>query len=563
MNATNSLPQVKGHIEKTPTTFLLDSGAAVSVIHTDALPDTFQEKVLTRSPHLPVIVGANGLALDVTGQVTLPIVLGGLQLSHSFSIVRHLPVDCLLGADFLIKNQAIIDCNRMVLQLGINIIPITGNNDDLKSSLPTTEGYICAPKNIQIPGRTVQLIKGSIKLPDQQKVCTDKNILIEPLNTASHSHILTACSISRVDNNQMALIQVMNTSPDPFTLYKGSRLAMFLQQQNVMVVTERKLVQTPNLAPTVIPTDSLNVGSHLSPSQREQLFSLLQSFHNVFSSPQKPYGRTNAIHHSIETTGPPIRQPLRRVPYSLQDTINTEVEKMLDNRVIRPSTSPWSSPVVLVRKGDGSWRFCVDFRKVNDVTRKDAYPLPRIDSTVESLRGSVYFTTLDLASGYWQVELDEKSKEKTAFSVPSGHYEFNVMPFGLTNAPATFQRVMECILSGLNNSECLIYLDDVIVFSTSFQEHLQRLQTVLTKLRDAGLLLKLSKCKFAQEEVPYLGFIVSSKGVRPNPDKVKAVLDYPNPANPKALRQFLGMTNYYRRFIQGYSQIAESLHRLT
>ena len=137
---------------------------------------------------------------------------------------------------------------------------------------------------------------------------------------------------------------------------------------------------------------------------------------------------------------------------------------MLKQGVIRPSTSPWSFPVVLVRKKDGSWRFCVDYRKVNSVTHRDAYPLPRIDATLDSLAGSKFFTTLDLASGYWQVELNEEGRGKTAFSIPSGHFEFNVMPFGLTNAPATFQRLMQCVLAGLTPSECLIYLDDIIVF---------------------------------------------------------------------------------------------------
>ena len=148
---------------------------------------------------------------------------------------------------------------------------------------------------------------------------------------------------------------------------------------------------------------------------------------------------------------------------------------MLNQGVIRPSNSPWASPVVLVRKKDGTWRFCIDFRKLNSVTHRDAYPLPRIDATLDSLAGAKFFSTLDLASGYWQVELEEEDKEKTAFTTPHGLFEFNVMPFGLTNAPATFQRLMECVLAGLTTEHSLIYLDDIIVFSATFQEHLSRL----------------------------------------------------------------------------------------
>ena len=171
---------------------------------------------------------------------------------------------------------------------------------------------------------------------------------------------------------------------------------------------------------------------------------------------------------------------------------------MLENGVIRRSTSPWSSPIVLVQKRDGSWRFCIDFRRVNAVTHKDAYPLPRIDSTLDSLSGAQFFSTLDLTSGYWQVEVAEEDKEKTAFSSPQGHFEFNVMPFGLTNAPATFQRLMECTLAGLTPEECLIYLDDVIVYSSTFDDHLERLKRVFQRLRQAGLRLKPEKCHFVQ-----------------------------------------------------------------
>ena len=264
-------------------------------------------------------------------------------------------------------------------------------------------------------------------------------------------------------------------------------------------------------------------------NEQQELRQLLTEFRSLFPSKGSPLGQTSVVSHSISTTGPPIRQSLRRVPEALKTTMSNEVVHMLDHNVIRPSTSPWSSPVVMVRKPDGSWRFCIDYRKFNAVTHRDAYPLPRIDSTLDSLKVATYFTTLDLVSVYWQVAMAEGNKEKTAFSTPQGHFEFNVMPFGLTNAPTTFQRLMECILAGLSGEECLINLDDIIVFGVSFKEHIDRLTRVLAALQKAQLKLKLSKCQFAQREVKYLGHIVSEKGIAPDPGKIEAVSSYPPP----------------------------------
>ena len=200
--------------------------------------------------------------------------------------------------------------------------------------------------------------------------------------------------------------------------------------------------------------------------------------------------------HEIETgSAAPVKQPLRRLPHHRFAVVRNLLDDMVSADIIRESNSPWASPIVLVRKKDGSTRFCVDYRKLNKVTRKDAFHLPRIDQVLDSLGDATVFSTLDLQSGCWQVPQSEDAKSKTAFATPFGLYEFNKMPFGLSNAPATFQRLMEVVLRGLTFEIALIYLDDIIVFASSMSQHLQRLRMVFQRLREAGLKLKPQKCK--------------------------------------------------------------------
>jgi hypothetical protein len=225
---------------------------------------------------------------------------------------------------------------------------------------------------------------------------------------------------------------------------------------------------------------------------------------------------------------------------------------MVEKGVITSSQSPWSSPVVLVKKKDGSLRFCVDYRRLNAIIKKDSYPIPRIDDCIDSLAGSKWFTTLDLKSGYWQVEMDPTDKEKTAFSVGQGLWELNVMPFGLCNAVATFQRLMERVLRGLQPDVCVVYLDDIIIHGKTAAAALENLRTVLTRLRNAGLRLSPSKCQILRRAVKCLGHVIDASGVRADPEKTKAVRDWPTPTNVAQLRSFVGLCSYYRRFVKDF-----------
>ncbi len=291
---------------------------------------------------------------------------------------------------------------------------------------------------------------------------------------------------------------------------------------------------------------------------------VIRSYGDVFSDSNPTLGYCDQYECSIDTEGaPPLRQRAYRAPLAKREAIEKQIKEMLDAGVIEPSASPWASPVTLVPKSDGSLRFCVDYRGLNNVTRKDRYPSVLIQDIFDQLDGATIFTTLDLQSGYWQLAVAPEDQPKTAFVCHRGQFSFRRMPFGLCNAPAVFQRAMDGVLHGLLGRCCYVYIDDIVIFSRDPEEHARHLAQVLTRLRQAGLRAKTKKCHFAKAEVPLLGYIVNRHGIRPNPDKTEAIANMKTPTSIQELRRFLGMCGYYRQAIDHFAEVAQPLVELT
>jgi len=304
---------------------------------------------------------------------------------------------------------------------------------------------------------------------------------------------------------------------------------------------------------------------HLNHEEAHHVQNLIAKYSDIFHLPGDKLGYTNAMKHNITTVDEqPVNTKQYRFPPIHKDEIDKQVKQLLENDVIKHSTSPYNSPLWVVpkkadSKGNRRWRMVIDYRALNEKTVGDAYPLPNITEILDQLGSAKYFSVFDLASGFHQIQMHERDGPKTAFSTPYGHYQFNRMPFGLKNAPATFQRLMDHVLAGLQGAELFVYLDDIVLYASSLREHEIKFERLATRLRNANLKLQPDKCEFLRKEVIYLGHIIGEDGVKPDPKKVEAVREFPRPINQKTIKQFLGLAGYYRRFIPNFSRIAKPL----
>lgn len=339
----------------------------------------------------------------------------------------------------------------------------------------------------------------------------------------------------------------------------------WLRRHSVNCSWSKNLVHLPfgESVPMLLMRAPKPVQLNMAMRQPDGIAIVLNRYPHAFAANPKCPGHIDFVQHRIDTGDrPPIKvHPYRRSPAE-RERIREEVRRMKADGIIVESKSPYAAQPNLTEKKSGEVRFCVDYRLLNDDTLKDSYPMPRVDDCLDRLGKAKFFTTLDLASGYWQIRVHPDDRHKTAFQTDDGLYEFVVMPFGLTNAPATFQRAMNHVFKEVIGKFCVVYLDDIIVYSETWEDHLAHVERVLQLLVQHGLTLKASKCKFGCTSVDFLGFSITPYGIQPQPDKVSAITNYPRPTSVREVQRFLGLCGFYRTFIPRLSDLATPLHRL-
>lgn len=449
--------------------------------------------------------------------------------------------------DAVLDHDFVLDGSRRLIYLAKKGI---GHSDLPPSHLILQERVLMLPRSEVVC--EVAIVGPSEKVKGIYLFTPSKNL---PIEVKIHQFV------GETTENQLCHVHIENSTLKPVKLPKGFKLGTVdFNCQMVGKIAAIDKQDSPREEKLSDILSQIDVEKEYAIPVKK----LLEGYIDMLATTTTELGSSDVIKHKIDTQGEmPIRQRPYRATPKQKEEINRQVSDMLKAEIIRPSNSPWAAPVILVEKKTGDQRFCVDYRKLNKVTKKDSYPLPRIDETLDSLYGMKYFTTLDLLAGYWQIELDEEAKEKTAFITGNELYEFNRMPFGLCNAPATFQRLMNRVLRTVLGKKALVYLDDVIVYSDSLENHLTNLEEVLDLVRKAGLKIKISKCKFVKKSVEFLGHIISESGISPDPSKIESIKNYQRPQSIEDIRSFLGLAGYYRRFIPHFGTIAQPLTKKT
>lgn len=562
----NGLVKLTGTQNGCAVKMLVDGGASHSFLNMSVLPDPVVKmieagangNIVKREYHLQMATETK-LITCYLGKFLVKI--NDWIGEQTFVVSRDVYSEqCILGRDFLKDNKVLVDHSSDQIQIRSQSLVQKANVNKIECVVS---------KTVEVEPLTERLVYAKIG-----KLEVNRLMLFEPNYDFESKGLKFASSLHKVEENMdKIVVSVLNSTTEKLRIEQGECVGSLeppdklLGRVNEESIEVNKMNIESQQSQSVFDPKKLNVGKKLNSSQRKSLLKLLKRYESVFKWGQER-GLTNQVRHKIVTTkSTPIKAKQYRLSPQAKQEVRNQVKQMLKEGIIEESESPWCSPVVLVAKktSDGSlkFRFCIDFTKLNEITVKDSYPLPRIDETLEALAGSNWFTTLDADSGYWQVELSEDDREKTAFACDDGLYHFKVMPFGLCNGPATFQRLMNKVLRGMTWSRCMVYIDDIIIFSTTFNQHLARLEMVLERLKKANIKLNPSKCHFLQDSIIYLGHRVSGKGIQPDEAKIKCVREMKPPKTAKELKRFLGVVSYYRKFIRRFSHIASRLYKMS
>ena len=588
---TGDCPLVDVKVDDVDIKCLVDTGSQVTLFSESVCNELLKHKQLRGSEHLSWLTlrAANGLKIPYVGYLVGDFQVCGVRVpARGIVVVKD---DCIGVNKAILGMNVIADCweelfNKKNSNLTHSRSPFLSKEWDsvfvdcqrihaasLQDKWQAT-ARLASRSTVTIPAQSEALVWAKIPPRSSRQRCYG---LVEPLG--ENGGVEVARSLVTVGSGRIPL-RVRNIHPYSVDLHRFQTLAT-VSAVDPGSVREGKELSVVEVSPGVVEVGLIDAGQEqpetaggnaglpllkgdgLTEGEQQQLDQLLHKWHHVFSTHDEDYGHTDVVKHRIPTgNAEPIRERFRPVPPTLYKEIRSLLKGMLEGGVIKESCSPWAAPIVLVQKKCGAWRFCVDYRKLNNITHKDAFPLPRIEDSLTSLNQAEWYSTLDLASGYWQVEVEESDKEKTAFTTPFGLFEFERMPFGLCNAPATFQRLMQRCLGEQLTESALVYLDDVIVFSKNFSDHLDHLESVFQALGRYGLKLRPEKCHLFQKQVKFLGHVVGSQGVSPDPDKVAAVADWQPPSTVRQVRAFLGFVGYYRRFIRDFAKIAKPLNEL-
>jgi hypothetical protein len=539
-SATYIYLKLKGGNVKT----LVDSGAESTLI-SKSLADQLKLNVSPDEENV-LYIAANGQPLKNMGWTLLHFKMGQFEMTQKCIIIDKLSTNLLLGTDALQNYGMVINYLNHTLSVGKVSVKIYTKSKQTCSSINATS-KIC------IPAKSTHV--EWIKMPENFKT----TMLVESVEM---TNVYIKNGLFDANEGRIPLM-ITNKRDYPVEVPKGKFLA---KVELVSVVIEKSIsAVVTKLIGAGVPTQKIseivNLNGKMTKEQEKKMKILLDKYDHIFSKDKNDLGFYEKTKFHIDTGDEkPIKQRAYRLPYAQQENVDKLIEEMFQNKIISKSNSPWASPIVIVKKSDGSDRFCVDYRKLNGITIKDSYPVPLIQEILDGLMGDSWFSTVDLSSGYWQQGLDEESQPKSAFISHKGLWQWNVLPFGLSNAVSAFQRMMEEVLEGVANS--MPYIDDILTHSKTFESHLVDLEAMFKRIEQANLKLKPSKCSFAMRETKFLGFDIDEKGIRPCKEKFKAMKEYPVPKNAKQTKRFLGMSSYYRKFIPNYSKITEPINRL-